>query len=110
MAAAEDTRRHGYSDEQRPRPPKKRFLASSSSSPSQSIDGESDDSASDDGGKTLMVSSLKTIKILPWDTHPLTVEKQEPYEDFRRDAIFRQWKEYTVRHVYFLSTLVSCHL
>ncbi|KAJ8661519.1 hypothetical protein O0I10_002785 [Lichtheimia ornata] len=73
MAAAEDTRRHGYSDEQRPRPPKKRFLASSSSSPSQSIDGDSDDSASDDGGKTLM----------------------EPYEDFRRDAIFRQWKEYT---------------
>ena len=27
--------------------------------------------------------------------------KQEPYEDFRRDAIFRQWKEYTVRHACF---------
>ncbi|KAI9312935.1 hypothetical protein BX666DRAFT_2030821 [Dichotomocladium elegans] len=73
MATAEDTRRHVSTDEQRPRPPKKRFLASSSSSsPSRSIDGESDDIASEDGTDPLM----------------------EPYEDFRRDAIFRQWKEY----------------
>lgn len=100
MAAAEDTRRHGYSDEQRPRPPKKRFLASSSSSPSQSVDGDSDDSASDDGGKTLLVRQDP-----PWTLGNQSTDqgKQEPYEDFRRDAIFRQWKEYTVRHALSLS-------
>ncbi|KAI9494843.1 hypothetical protein BDB00DRAFT_292994 [Zychaea mexicana] len=55
-----------------PRPPKKRFIASSSSSsPARSID-EDLASSEEDAADPLM----------------------EPFEEFRRDAIFRQWKEY----------------
>ncbi|KAI9263228.1 hypothetical protein BDA99DRAFT_61307 [Phascolomyces articulosus] len=55
-----------------PRPPKKRFVpsSSSSSSPTRSVDEDND--SSEDAADPLM----------------------EPFEDFRRDAIFRQWKEY----------------
>ncbi|KAI8148020.1 hypothetical protein BJV82DRAFT_664357 [Fennellomyces sp. T-0311] len=75
MAAAEEESKWRQTDAEdqtsTPRPPKKRFVASSSSSPSRSVD-EENDSSNEDAVDPLM----------------------EPFEGFRRDAIFRQWKEY----------------